>query len=155
VLLDSVPLNLEESGVGQRGYPPEFRRKVLDLVEAGRPIAEVAKALGISAQSIYTWRRQDRIDRGVEPGLTSAEKGELAAAKRRIAELETELRAMRRAMELVREVVRAPALQPQFIWCCSMRLVKASNSTSRRRAARTTLHSGLHLTSREGLASPW
>jgi transposase len=104
-LLDSVPLNLEESGVGQRGYRPEFRRKVLDLVEAGRPIAEVAKALGISDQSIYTWRRQDRIDHGVEPGLTSAEKGELAAAKRRIAELETELRAMRRAMELVREVV--------------------------------------------------
>jgi transposase InsO family protein len=62
----------------------------------------VAQALGISDQSIYTWRRQDRIDRGVEPGLTSAEKGELAAAKRRIAELETELRAMRRAMELVR-----------------------------------------------------
>jgi hypothetical protein len=26
--------------------PPEFRRKVLDLVEAGRPIAEVAQALG-------------------------------------------------------------------------------------------------------------
>jgi transposase len=91
--------------MGRRGYPPEFRRKVLDLVEAGRPIAEVAKALGISDQSIYTWRRQDRIDRGLVPGLTSAEKGELAAAKRRIAELETELRATRRAMELVREVV--------------------------------------------------
>jgi transposase len=91
--------------VGRRGYPPEFRRKVLDLVEAGRPIAEVAKALGISDQSIYTWRRQDRIDRGLAPGLTSAEKGELAQAKRRIAELETELHATRRAMELVREVV--------------------------------------------------
>ena len=32
--------------MGRRGYPPEFRRKVLDLVAAGRPIAEVAKALG-------------------------------------------------------------------------------------------------------------
>jgi transposase len=91
--------------VGRRGYPPEFRRKVLDLVEAGRPIAEVAQALGISDQSIYTWRRQDRIDRGLVPGLTSPEKAELAVAKRRIAELETELRATRRAMELVREVV--------------------------------------------------
>jgi transposase-like protein len=91
--------------MGRRGYPPEFRRKVLDLVEAGRPIAEVAKALGISDQSIYTWRRQDRIDRSLEPGLTSGEKAELAAAKRRIVELETELQAMRRAMELVREVV--------------------------------------------------
>ena len=47
--------------------PPEFRRKVLDLVEAGRPIAEVAQALGISAQSIYTWHRQDRIDRACCP----------------------------------------------------------------------------------------
>lgn len=32
---------------------------------SGRPIAEVAKALGISAQSISTWRRQDRIDKGL------------------------------------------------------------------------------------------
>jgi transposase len=91
VLLDSVPLNLRGGWRGTTGYPPEFRRKVLDLVEAGRPIAEVAKALGISDQSIYTWRRQDRIDRGLEPGLTSTEKSELGAAKRRIAELETEL----------------------------------------------------------------
>jgi transposase len=104
VLLDSVLPN-ERSSMGRRGYPPEFRRKVLDLVEAGRPIAEVAQALGISDQSIYTWRRQDRIDRGLEPGLTTGEKAELVAAKRRIAELETELQAMRRAMELVREVV--------------------------------------------------
>jgi putative transposase len=96
--------------VGRRGYLSEFRRKVLDLVEAGRPIAEVAKALGISDQSIYTWRRQDGIDRGLEPGLTSSEKSELAAAKRRIAELETELQAMRRAMELVREVVPPKAV---------------------------------------------
>jgi transposase-like protein len=87
--------------MGRRGYPPEFRRKVLDLVEAGRSVAAVARDLEISDQSIYTWRRQDRIDRGLQPGLTSGEKAELATAKRRIAEL----RAMRRAMELVREVV--------------------------------------------------
>jgi transposase-like protein len=86
--------------VGRRGYPPEFRRKVLDLVEAGRPVVDVARDLGISAQSIYTWRRQDRIDKGLQPGLTSVEKAELAAANRRIAELETELAIHRRASEL-------------------------------------------------------
>ena len=89
--------------MGRRGYPPEFRRKVLDLVEAGRPIAEVAQALGISAQSIYTWRRQDRIDRGLLPGLSSPEKEELAAARRRIAQLETELAVTHRAAELLKE----------------------------------------------------
>ena len=78
--------------------------RVLDLVEAGRPIAEVAKALGISAQSIYTWRRQDRIDKGLLPGLSSHEHDELVAARRRrITQLETELAVTRRAAELLKE----------------------------------------------------
>ena len=59
------------------------------------------QALGISNQSISTWRRQDPPTRGLEPGQTSVEQGEVAAAKRRIVELETELHAMRRALELV------------------------------------------------------
>jgi transposase-like protein len=91
--------------VGRRGYPPEFRRKVLDLIAAGRPVVDVARDLGISAQAIYTWRRQDRIDKGLEPGLSSAEKSELTAAKRRIAELEAELAVHRRASELLGKVV--------------------------------------------------
>ncbi|HJX43909.1 MAG TPA: transposase [Geodermatophilus sp.] len=57
----------------RRGYPAQFRRKVLDLVEAGRPVADVAKALGISDQSISTCRRQGRINKGLGLGLTSAE----------------------------------------------------------------------------------
>jgi transposase-like protein len=76
---------------------------VLDLVEAGRKIADVAADLGISDQTIYTWRRQDRIDRGLEPGLSSAEKAELVAARKRIRELETELAVHRRATELLKE----------------------------------------------------
>jgi transposase-like protein len=90
--------------VARRGYPPEFRRKVLDLVEAGRSVADVARDLEISEQAIYVWRRQDRIDKGLVPGLTSAEKAELAAAKKRIAELETELQVARRAVELLKDV---------------------------------------------------
>lgn len=85
--------------MGRRGYPPEFRHKVLDLVEAGRSVVEIARDLGISAQSIYVWRRQDRIDTGLEPGLSSAERSELGAAKRRTAELETELAVHRRASD--------------------------------------------------------
>ena len=91
--------------MGRRGYPPEFRRTVLDQVASGRPIVDVARDLGISAQSIYTWRRQDRIDKGREPGLTSGEKSELAAAKQRIAALEAELAVHRRASELLGKVV--------------------------------------------------
>ncbi|MDT7713762.1 MAG: transposase, partial [Pseudonocardiales bacterium] len=32
-------------------HPPEFRRKVLDLVAAGRPIAQIANDLNISDQT--------------------------------------------------------------------------------------------------------
>ena len=85
-----------------RGYPAEFRKGVVDLVEAGRPVAQVAAELGISDQSIYTWRRQARIDAGVEPGLTTAEHAELSALRKRVRELETELAIHRRATELLR-----------------------------------------------------
>ena len=91
--------------MGRRGYPPEFRRKVLDLVASGRTVTDVARDLEISGQTIYAWRHQDRIDKGLEPGLTSAEKAELAAARRRIVELETELAIHRRASDLLGQVV--------------------------------------------------
>jgi transposase-like protein len=51
--------------MGRRGYPPEFRRKLLDLVAAGRSVADVARDLESSDQSSSTWRRQDRIDRAL------------------------------------------------------------------------------------------
>lgn len=89
----------------RKGYPPEFRRKVLDLVEAGRPVREVARDLGISDQTIYTWRKQDLMDEGQLPGVTTTEQTELLAARKRIRELETELSVTKRAIELVREVV--------------------------------------------------
>ncbi len=91
--------------MGRRGYPPEFRRKVLDLIEAGRSVAEVAYDLEISEQTIYAWRRQQRIDRGLVASLTSGEKAELGAANKRIADLEAELAVSRRAIELLREEV--------------------------------------------------
>jgi transposase-like protein len=89
--------------MGRRGYPPEFRRRVLDLIEAGRRVREIAHDLQVSEQTIYTWRRQERIDRGLEPGVSSTEQAELLAARQRIRELETEVAIHRRATELLRE----------------------------------------------------
>jgi len=55
-----------------RRYPAEFRRKVLELVAAGRPVAQVAYDLQISAQAIYTWRRQQLIGSGRMRGWPAA-----------------------------------------------------------------------------------
>jgi len=89
--------------VARRGYPPEFRRRVVGLVEGGRKLSEVAAEFEISEQTIYTWRRQARVDAGLEAGVTTSEQAELAAAKQRIRELETELAIHRRATELLKE----------------------------------------------------
>ena len=89
--------------MGRSGYPAEFRRKVLDLLAEGRSVASVAHDLDVSDQTIYSWRRQDLIDRGEQPGLSTAEKGELSAARKRIFELETELEVARRAIEVIKE----------------------------------------------------
>ncbi|GAA1180958.1 transposase [Pseudonocardia alaniniphila] len=86
-------------------YPAEFRRKVLDLVAAGRPVAQVAADLDIRDQTIYVWRRQELIDTGQLPGTTSTENAELTAARKRIAELEAGVAIHRRAAQLLGEVV--------------------------------------------------
>src|SRR3989442_4329261 len=96
-------LSNQEDSMGRRGYPGGFRRRVLDLVAAGRRVGDVARDLGISDQTVYSWRRQERIDQGLEAGLTSAERAELIAARRRIRELETELAIHRKAAELLKE----------------------------------------------------
>jgi transposase-like protein len=64
---------------------------------AGRSVAQVAHDLQISERTIDVWRKQELVDSGQAPGLTSPEKAELAAARRRIAELETELAIHQRA----------------------------------------------------------
>src|SRR5205814_3748696 len=92
----------EEDGMGRRGYAAEFRKRVLDLIASGRRVADVARDLGISDQTVYAWRHQDHIDRGIELGLTSVERAELIAARRRIRELESELAIHRAAAELLK-----------------------------------------------------
>ncbi len=92
--------------MGRKGYPAEFRRRALDLVAAGKTVAEVARLLEVSDQSIYSWRRQEQIDSGEVPGLSSAEREELRAARLRIRTLEAELAVHRRAAELLKEEVR-------------------------------------------------
>ncbi len=58
----------------QKRYPDELRERSVRLVfESGRPIAQVAKDLGIGAQSLRTWVRQAEADVGERADrLTSA-----------------------------------------------------------------------------------
>lgn len=88
-----------------RAYPPEFRKKVLDLVDSGRRVADIAADPGVTGQTIYTWRNQHLIDTGQREGVTSTDNAELIAARKRIAQLEADLAASQRAVELLKEAV--------------------------------------------------
>ena len=50
--------------MARRGYPLEFRQRVVALVEGDRKVSEVAAELEVSEQTIYTWRRQAHMDAG-------------------------------------------------------------------------------------------
>src|SRR5215211_7482361 len=106
----------ETGGVRSRGgrvprtYDAEFRRRVVELVRAGRPVRVIAAELGLAEATVYRWKAQDLIDRGRRPGTSTSEQGELAAAKRRIQELETELALVKRAAALFAEGVRPKLL---------------------------------------------
>jgi transposase len=84
----------------RRRYPPELRRQVIELARSGTRVALLADTFGMSAVSIYNWLKQDRIDRGEEVGKTTDQQLELAAAKRRITQLETELAVARKVNEV-------------------------------------------------------
>lgn len=88
-----------------RPYPPQFRRRALDLVESGRTVRDVAAALGIAESALHRWRQRDLVDRGLKPGPTSLESAELAAAHARIRDLEEEVKILRKAAAAVEAVV--------------------------------------------------
>ena len=47
-----------------------------DLLATGRKVADVARDLGVSEQTVYGQRRQERIDRGLEAGVSTLERAE-------------------------------------------------------------------------------
>jgi transposase len=64
-------------------YPPEFRRRMVELVRAGRQPEELAQKFEPSAQSIRNWVVQaDRDDGRRTDGLTSIERDELRRLQR-------------------------------------------------------------------------
>jgi transposase len=88
-------------------YPPEFRRRIVELVRGGRSPEELAKEFEPSAQTIRTWVNQDRVDTGERSGLTSDEKEELAQLRRKVRQLREEKEILRKAtVFFVRETGR-------------------------------------------------
>ena len=64
-------------------YPPEFRRRLVELVRAGREPEQLARQFEPSAQAIRNWVAQaDRDDGRRADGLTTDEREELRRLRR-------------------------------------------------------------------------
>ena len=65
-------------------YPPEFRERAVRIArESDRPIAAVARDLGMHHETLRVWVRQDEADDGSRSDrLTTAEREELSALRR-------------------------------------------------------------------------
>jgi len=79
-------------------YPPEFRAEAVRLATSpGHTIMGVARDLGVSSETLRAWVRQDDIEVGRSEGLTSEERSELTALRRRVRTLETEREILKKA----------------------------------------------------------
>jgi transposase len=96
---------LGEDGVMAQAkrYPRELRERAVRMVfeirgQSGQDkgaIARVAAQLGVGRETLRTWVRQAEIDTGKRPGTTTPD-------AQKIAELEREVRELRRANEILK-----------------------------------------------------
>ena len=103
-------------GSGHR-HPPELRERAVRMVEetikqTGEQhgvVTRVAVQLGFGSETLRHWVKQAEIDNGQRPGVTTKD-------QQRIAELEKEVRELRRANEILKA---ASAFMPSARLCRS------------------------------------
>jgi len=79
-------------------YPPEYRRQMVELVRAGRPLEELSREFGPSPNSMRNWVKQADLDEGRrDDGFTTAEREEIRRLKRENRQLREEREILKKA----------------------------------------------------------
>ena len=70
-----------------RHFSKELKEKVLQELATGKPVAVVCKEYEVNSDLIYRWRKE----KGINPGLAFAGKGNPAKMETKIAQLEQKI----------------------------------------------------------------
>jgi len=89
--------------VSRKAFPAELRERAVKMVlelraESGGgrgAVAQVGRQLGINPETLRNWVSQAEVDSGNRPGTTTED-------RKKIAELEREVRELRRANEILK-----------------------------------------------------
>ncbi|MFJ9034777.1 transposase [Streptomyces sp. NPDC102274] len=100
-----------------RKYPDELReravREVREVRTTGRPIAHVAKDLGIHKEALRGWVRQAEVDHGERNDrLTTAEHDELKQLRKEVAELRRANEILKAASVFFAQEIDRPRTRP-------------------------------------------
>jgi transposase len=76
----------QNAGSDTFSYPPEFKREAVRLVHSSpnRSLAQIARELGVSDNSLRSWVKQTEIDAGEREGLTTEEREELRKLRKEV-----------------------------------------------------------------------
>lgn len=92
------------TNASQKRYPPELKERAVKMALEGFAaqggqrfgvVSRVARQLGVGVESLRTWVQQAEIDEGSRPGTSTED-------AKRIAELESDNRDLRRANEILK-----------------------------------------------------
>ena len=84
----------------RRKFTKEYKAEVVDLIrKSGKSVGAVSSELGLTETAVRRWVQQAEIDLGGGPAgaLTTAERDELAALRKRVKTLEMEREILKKA----------------------------------------------------------
>ncbi len=83
----------------RRRFSEEFKRDAVDLVvTSGRPIAQVAKELGLYDSTLGNWVRQAQVDAGEREGTTTDDAARIRELEDKLAKVTSERDLLKRSV---------------------------------------------------------